>query len=114
MLISLSLGRHYRSLAVQKYLLEEEQGWRNPPPQLTAREQQLMDLWVVGLGDREVADRLGISYGTVRSHGRTLRKKLGVSTRAQVVLKALALGLSRATCCCQRNRAQFNFNGLTG
>ena len=97
MLISLSLGRQYRSLAVQSHLLVEEQGWRNPPPELTARERQLMDLWVEGLGDREVADRLGVSYGTVRSHGRTLRKKLGVSTRAQVVLKALSLGLSRVT-----------------
>ena len=97
MLISLSLGRRYRSLAVQSHLLEEPQGWRDPPPELTARERQLMDLWVEGLGDREVAARLGVSYGTVRSHGRTFRKKLGVSTRAQVVLKALSLGLSRAT-----------------
>jgi DNA-binding NarL/FixJ family response regulator len=97
MLISLSLGRQYRSLAVQRYLLEGEQGWRKPHPELTAREQQLMDLWVEGLGDREVADRLGVSYGTVRSHGRMLRKKLGVNTRAQVVLKALSLGLSRFT-----------------
>jgi two-component system nitrate/nitrite response regulator NarL len=97
MAISLSLGRRFRSLAVQSHLLEEEKGWRNPPPELTAREQQLMDLWVEGLGDRAVAERLGVSYGTVRSHGRTLRKKLGVSNRAQVVLKALSLGLSRVT-----------------
>ena len=97
MLISLSLGRRYRSRAAQRYLLEEEQGWRDPPPELTPREHQLMDLWVQGLGDRDVADRLGVSYGTVRSHGRTLRKKLGASTRAEVVLKALSLGLSRVT-----------------
>ena len=99
MLISLSLGRRYRSPAVQSYLLEEEEdkGWRNPPPALTSREQQLVDLWVEGLGDREVADRLGVSYETVRSHGKTLRKKLGASTRSQLVLKVLSLGLSRAT-----------------
>ena len=97
MLISLSLGRRYRSRAAQRYLLEEEQGWRDPPPELTPREHQLMDLWVQGLGDRDVADRLGVSYGTVRSHGRTLRKQLGASTRAEVVLKALSLGLSRVT-----------------
>ncbi len=98
MLISLSLGRRYRSPAVQSYLLEEEdKGWRNPPPALTSREKQLVDLWVEGLGDREVADRLGVSYETVRSHGKTLRKKLGASTRSQLVLKVLSLGLSRAT-----------------
>jgi DNA-binding NarL/FixJ family response regulator len=97
MVITLSLGRHYRSPVVQSYLLEKEQGWRHPPPELTPRERQLMDLWSEGLGDREVADQLDISYETVRSHGRRLRKKLGVNTRAQVVLKALSLGLSRAT-----------------
>ncbi len=97
MLISLSLGRRYRSPAVQSYLLEEEKGWRNSPPDLTPREQQIVDLWVEGLGDREVADRLGVSYETVRGHGKTLRKKLGANTRSQLVLKALSLGLSRAT-----------------
>jgi DNA-binding NarL/FixJ family response regulator len=97
MLISLALGRRYRSPAVKACLDEEEQGWRNPPPELTAREQQLIDLWVEGLGDREVADRLDVSYATVRSYGSTLRKKLGVRSRAQVVLKALSMGLSRVT-----------------
>jgi len=95
MIITLSLGQRYRSPAVKACLVEEEQGWRNPPPELTARDQQLIDLWVEGLGDREVADRLDVSYATVRSYGSTLRKKLGVSTRAQVVLKALSMGLSR-------------------
>jgi DNA-binding NarL/FixJ family response regulator len=95
MIITLSLGQRYRSSAVKNCLDEEDQGWRNRPPELTAREQQLIDLWVEGLGDRDVADRLGLSYGTVRGYGRTLRKKLGASTRAQVVLKALSLGLSR-------------------
>jgi len=97
MIIALSLGQRYRSSAVKACLDEEEQGWRDLPPELTAREQQLIDLWVEGLGDRDVADRLGLSYGTVRSYGSTLRKKLGVSTRAQVVLKALSMGLSRVT-----------------
>lgn len=31
----------------------------------------------------------------MRSHGRAVRKKLGVGTRAKVVLKALSLGLSQ-------------------
>jgi DNA-binding CsgD family transcriptional regulator len=46
---------------VKACLDEDEQGWRNAPPELSAREQQLIDLWVQGLGDREVADRLGLS-----------------------------------------------------
>lgn len=97
MIITLALGRRYRSSAVQACVVEAEQAWRNPPPELTARDQQLIDLWVEGLGDRDVAERLGVSYETVRSYGRTLRKKLGVRSRAQVVLKALSMGLSRMT-----------------
>jgi two-component system capsular synthesis response regulator RcsB len=97
LIITLSLGRRYRSPAVMACLDGEDQGWRNATPPLSTREQQLIDLWVEGLGDREVADRLGLSYGTVRTYGKTVRQKLGVGTRAQVVLKALSLGLSQVT-----------------
>lgn len=97
LIITLSLGRRYRSPAVMARLDGEDQGWRNATPPLSTREQQLIDLWVEGLGDREVADRLGLSYGTVRTYGKTVRQKLGVGTRAQVVLKALSLGLSQVT-----------------
>ncbi len=97
MIITISLGRRYRSPAVQLSMQGEDQGWRDAPPQLTSREQELIDLWVQGLGDREVAEQLGVSYATVRSYARTVRKKLGVASRAQAVLKAVALGLSRVT-----------------
>lgn len=99
MVINLSLGRRYRSRAVQAALSAEqgglEEGWREAPPPLTARERDLVDLWVEGLGDREAAERLGVSYSTVRGYGRDLRRKLGVGSRAQAVLRAVALGLSR-------------------
>jgi hypothetical protein len=97
MIITLSLGKRFRSPAVKACLDGAQQGWRNPPPELTNREQQLIDLWVEGLGDQEAAERLGVSYGTVRTYGKTVRQKLGVSSRAQVVLKAVSLGLSRVT-----------------
>jgi len=97
MIINISLGRRYRSPATLASMQGEEQGWRDPPPSLTSREQDMIDLWVQGLGDREVAERLGVSYATVRSYGKAVRQKLGVASRAQVVLKAVALGLSRVT-----------------
>jgi len=99
MMINLSLGRRYRSPAVQAALnavqIDEAQGWRDAEPALTARERALIDLWVEGLGDREAAARLGVSYATARSYGCSVRKKLGASNRAQVVLKVLKLGLAR-------------------
>jgi DNA-binding NarL/FixJ family response regulator len=101
MVIALALGRRYRSPLIQAALAcssgMEGKDWRDAPPQLTSREQELVDLWVQGLGDREVADRLGVSYATVRSYGKTVRRKLGVASRAQVVLKVLNLGVSRVT-----------------
>jgi hypothetical protein len=95
MIITISLGRRYRSPAVMASMQGEDQGWRHAAPSLTDRELELIALWVEGLGDREVAERLGVSYATVRSYGRTVRRKLGVASRGQVVLKALSLGFSR-------------------
>lgn len=61
LITTLSLGRRYRSPAMLACIKGEDQGWRNAMPPLSDREQQLIDLWVEGLGDREVADRLGLS-----------------------------------------------------
>jgi DNA-binding NarL/FixJ family response regulator len=97
MIISLSLGRRYRSPAVKACLESNVKSWRDAPPQLTAREQQLIHLWVEGLSDREAAEHLGVSYETVRTYGKAVRQKLGVGTRAKAVLKAVSLGLSKVT-----------------
>jgi len=48
-----------------------------------------------GLGDREIAEHLGISYEAARSRGKVVRRKLGAGSRAQLVAKALQLGLGR-------------------
>ena len=55
----------------------------------------LIDLWVEGLGDREAAERLGVSYATARSYGCSVRKELGATNRTQAVLKVMKLGLAR-------------------
>lgn len=97
--IAISIGRRYRSPMVREAMRQAERqttlGWHGSPTQLTPREQQLVDLWVEGLGDRDAAERLGLSYATVRSYGRELRRKLGVGSRSQMVLKVIALGLGR-------------------
>jgi DNA-binding CsgD family transcriptional regulator len=62
---------------------------------------ELAGLLVQGLGDREIAEQLEINcelelnYETARSRGKILRRKLGASSRAQVVAKALQLALAR-------------------
>jgi DNA-binding CsgD family transcriptional regulator len=41
------------------------------------------------LGDREITERLLISDETARSHTKAMRRKLGASSRTQMVAKAL-------------------------
>lgn len=94
---SLALDQRYRSPSVVN-AMEAAALKREPRPDgpavLNRRELELVDLLARGLGDREIAERLAISYETARSRGKALRRKLGVSTRAQVVAKALRLGLN--------------------
>lgn len=51
--------------------------------QLSAREWQVLALGRDGATTEEIADRLGISACTVRSHFSALMAKLGVSTRSE-------------------------------
>ena len=55
---------------------------------LTIREQQVLNLLVAGLDNRQIAGRMGIAYGTVRSHVRNLMDKIGVHSRLEAVVRA--------------------------
>jgi DNA-binding CsgD family transcriptional regulator len=55
---------------------------------LTARERELVLLLRDGLTNQEIAERLVISTGTVRSHLENIFDKLGVHTRTAAVARA--------------------------
>ncbi len=57
--------------------------------QLTQRELEILKGIVEGKTDRGVAESLFISEHTVRSHIKNLYRKLGVTSKAQAVTKAL-------------------------
>jgi LuxR family maltose regulon positive regulatory protein len=61
--------------------------------QLTAREQSVLGLLPTGLSSREIADELGISRDTVKTHTRRIYQKLGVSSRRSAVARGRELGL---------------------
>lgn len=44
---------------------------------LTARQQQVLDLWLAGTPYKELAARLGISPETVNPHLKGIARKLG-------------------------------------
>ena len=58
---------------------------------LTARERDILRLMVEGLSNREIADELVITEGTVKNHVTNILSKLGVQSRTQAALKAKQL-----------------------
>lgn len=66
-------------------------------PELTAREREVLEQVARGLSNQEIADYLGISPKTVRNQVSALFDKLGVSSRAQAIVKAREAGLGQAS-----------------
>jgi len=60
---------------------------------LTAREREIVQLMVDGLGRQEMADRLNLSVSTVRTHMRTTMEKLEVHSATATVSVALDAGM---------------------
>ena len=72
----------------QAYLEAERR--RHPAPRLTARHWDLLHLVAAGHTNAQIARRLGISEGTVRTHLEHIYRLLGVSSRTAAVTRAFA------------------------
>ena len=62
---------------------------------LTPRERQVLTLMADGADNRTVAERLHISYATVRTHVRSILAKLGTRSQLEAVAKAAEWGFRR-------------------
>ena len=60
---------------------------------LSQREREVLQLLADGVATRKIAQRLGISYSTVRTHVRSISSKLGVHTTVGAVVTARELEL---------------------
>lgn len=62
------------------------------PDRLTQREAEILRLIAGGFNNREIADAIGTSEGTVKNHVSSILSKLGVRDRVRAVLKGVELG----------------------
>ncbi len=64
-----------------------------PLEKLTDREEEILKLLAAGLSNKEIAQKLSLSEGTVKNHISAILAKLHANDRTQAVLTALKRGL---------------------
>jgi DNA-binding CsgD family transcriptional regulator len=62
-------------------------------PQLSPRQQQVLELIAAGMTNSEAGERLGITERTVKAYAQELYDKLGVHNRAGAVAEGIRSGL---------------------
>jgi DNA-binding CsgD family transcriptional regulator/PAS domain-containing protein len=62
-------------------------------PRLSARELQVLQLSATGFARRQIAEEIGLSEATVKTHFEHIYRKLGVADRASAIAEALRQGL---------------------
>ncbi len=60
---------------------------------LTARQTEILSLVVTGCSNREIADQLQLTEGTVKQHTHAIYQALGVSSRTEALVAAAKLGI---------------------
>jgi LuxR family maltose regulon positive regulatory protein len=95
--------RHVAPDFVDQVLLDDQTApGREPPPPptpplldpLSKREQEVLQLLAAGLSNREIAEELVISVGTVKTHVHHIYGKLDVRDRPQAIVRAQELNLA--------------------
>lgn len=66
------------------------------PPAFTQRQLEILEFVTHGLGNKEIANRFGISTDAVKQHLNAICTKLGAANRAEAVAIALRRQLLRA------------------
>jgi DNA-binding NarL/FixJ family response regulator len=93
--LSGELGRQLRDVAEGNLLVDARVATAvlEPRQLLSAQELVMLGLVAEGLTNREIGARLHLSHYTVKDHLTKAMRKLGTSTRAETVAKAVQQGL---------------------
>lgn len=78
-----NIEEQFANVVIEKREVEE----------LSAREQEVLELLAQGMSNRNVAETLFISEKTVKNHVSNILKKLAVNDRTQAVIVSLKRGL---------------------
>ncbi len=78
---------------VPKLLEDAQRGVPMGRPDVTTREQEVLELVAEGMGNRQIAEQLGISARTAQKHLENLFKKFEVHDRTELVAHAFRRGL---------------------
>jgi DNA-binding NarL/FixJ family response regulator len=81
-------------IARKVMLVGEQDDQLSGEQELTLRETDVLICMAQGLSNQDIAEALGISPYTVRSHVRNILRKLDVKNRTQAVLIAIERGLT--------------------
>ena len=85
------VGLEDRTVEIRAVEPEFEQILETYP--LTDRELEILELIVSGCSNAQIAERLYITVGTVKTHVRNILNKLGANDRTQAAVRALRSGL---------------------
>ena len=80
----IAAGEEYVSPDIRKLLADDP-----PVPELTARQQEILQSLTTGLTNKEIAQQLGIRRDSVEDHINAIRAKLGAANRTEAVAIAL-------------------------
>jgi DNA-binding NarL/FixJ family response regulator len=92
---SVASGDQWLSPRVAEILMKSVRSYEErPKSRLTRREIEILQLPAAGYRNEEIAERLVITYQTVKNHIRKIFRKLGVETRVEPALYAVNQDLS--------------------
>ena len=90
---AVAVGESFNSRTVEIRAVEPEYEQIIEAYPLTERELEILECIVAGCSNAQIAEKLFVTVGTVKTHVRNILNKLGASDRTQAAVRALRSGL---------------------